>query len=105
LKPIILSQWKCGLKKEFFKVVGSAATVGRTDCSDHTILVKLLTFADFCFFSQCCSIWRCWLGVRKGIGPVKKTEWWDAGVVICLARGVDAYGPADSTAAHCLLLQ
>jgi len=50
LKPIILSQWKCGLKKEFFKVVGSAATVGRTDCSDHTILVELLTFADFCFF-------------------------------------------------------
>ena len=25
--------------------------------------------------------WRCWLGSRKGIRPVK-TEWWDVGVVI-----------------------
>jgi len=31
--------------------------------------------------------------------------WWDAGVVICLERGADAYGPADATATHCLLLQ
>ena len=28
-------------------------------------------------------VWRCWLGGRKGIRPVK-TEWWGAGVVICL---------------------
>jgi len=28
------------------------------------------------------------LGGRKGIRPVK-TEWWGAGVVICLQRGVD----------------
>jgi len=28
------------------------------------------------------------LGGRKGIRPVK-TEWWGAGVVICLERGVD----------------
>ena len=28
----------------------------------------------------------CWLGGRKGIRPVK-TEWWGAGVVICLERG------------------
>ena len=27
-------------------------------------------------------LWRCWLGGRKGIRPVK-TEWWGAGVVIC----------------------
>ena len=33
-------------------------------------------------------LWRCWLGSRKGIRPVK-TEWWGAGVVICL--GQDAY--------------
>jgi len=24
---------------------------------------------------------------RKGILPVKKTEWWDAGVVMCLGQG------------------
>ena len=31
-------------------------------------------------------LWRCWLGGRKGIRPVK-TEWWGAGMVICLERG------------------
>jgi len=37
----------------------------------------------------------------------KKTEWWGAGVVICLerARCRLAYGPADATATHCLLFQ
>ena len=32
--------------------------------------------------------WRCWLGGRNGIRPVK-TEWWGAGVVICLERVAD----------------
>ena len=31
------------------------------------------------------------LGGRKGIRPVKKTEWWDAGVVICSERGTDLH--------------
>jgi len=35
----------------------------------------------------------------------KKTEQWGAGMVICLERGADAYGPAAATATHCLLLQ
>ena len=35
-------------------------------------------------------LWRCWLGGRKGIWPVK-TEWWDAGIVICLERGADLH--------------
>ena len=48
-------------------------------------------------------LWRCWLGGRKGIRPVKN-EWWGAGVVICLEWGA-VYGPADVTATHCLLLQ
>jgi len=30
------------------------------------------------------------LGGRKGIRPVK-TEWWDAGVVICLEQGADLH--------------
>ena len=54
----------------------------------------------YCAFSAL----RCWLGGRKGIRPVK-TEWWGAGVVICLERGADAYGTVDDTATHCLLLQ
>jgi len=32
--------------------------------------------------------WRCWLGGRNGIRPVK-TEWWGAGVAVCLERGAD----------------
>ena len=50
-------------------------------------------------------LWRCWLGSRKGIRPVK--NW----VVRCWrgylsgARCRLAYGPADATATHCLLLQ
>ena len=50
-------------------------------------------------------LWYCWLGGRKGIRPVK--NW----VVGCWrghlsgARCRLAYGPADATAAHCLLLQ
>jgi len=35
-------------------------------------------------------LWRCWLGDRKGMGPVK-TEWWDAGVVVCLGWGADLH--------------
>jgi len=35
-------------------------------------------------------LWCCWLGGRKGIRPVK-TEWWGAGVVICLERDADLH--------------
>ena len=35
-------------------------------------------------------LWRCWLGGRQGIRPVK-TEWWGAGVVVCLERGADLH--------------
>ena len=35
-------------------------------------------------------LWRCWLDGRKGIRPVK-TEWWRAGVVICLELGADLH--------------
>ena len=35
-------------------------------------------------------LWRCWLGGRKVIRPVK-TEWWGTGVVICLERGADLH--------------
>ena len=35
-------------------------------------------------------LWRCWLGSRKGIRPVK-TEWWGTAVVICLLWGADLH--------------
>jgi len=41
--------------------------------------------------SQIC-LQCCWLGGRiKGIRPVKKTEWWGAGMVICLELGADLH--------------
>jgi len=36
-------------------------------------------------------LWHCWSGGRKGIRPVKKTEWWAAGMVICLERDADLH--------------
>jgi len=34
-------------------------------------------------------LWHCWLGIRKIIRPVKKIEWWDDGVGVCLERGAN----------------
>ena len=45
------------------------------------------------------------VGRHEGHPACRKTEWWGAVVVICLERSADAYGPADATATHCLLLQ
>ena len=36
-------------------------------------------------------LWRCWLGGRKGIRPVKNLEWWGTGMVICLEQGADLH--------------
>jgi len=50
-------------------------------------------------------LWRCWLGSRKGIRPVKN---WVVGCwhgYLSGARCRLAYGPADATATHSLLLQ
>ena len=50
-------------------------------------------------------LWRCWLGGRKGIRPVKN---WVVGCWHGYLYGAMcklAYGPADATATHCLLLQ
>jgi len=49
-------------------------------------------------------LWHCWLGGRKGILPVKN---WVVGCWHGYLSGVRcrlAYGPADATATHCLLL-
>jgi len=45
------------------------------------------------------------VGRQEGRPACKKTEWWGAGMVICLERGADLHGQADATATHCLLLQ
>jgi len=45
------------------------------------------------------------VGQQEGHLACKKTEWWGTGVVLSEARCRFAYGPADPTATHCLLLQ
>ena len=50
-------------------------------------------------------LWRCWLGGRNGIRPVKN---WVVGCWSGCLSGVRcrlAYSPANATATHCLLLQ
>jgi len=44
------------------------------------------------------------VGRQEGHPACKKTEWWDAGVVICLEQGADLH-LAQLMATHCLLLQ
>ena len=50
-------------------------------------------------------LWRCWLGCRKGIRPVKNrvVGYWHG--YLSGVRCRLAYGPADATATHCFLLQ
>ena len=36
-------------------------------------------------------LWCYWLGDRKGIRPVKKTQWWGTGVVSCLEQSADLH--------------
>jgi len=36
-------------------------------------------------------LWRCWLGGRKGIRPVKNFEWCSTGIVVYLERGADLH--------------
>jgi len=47
------------------------------------------------------------VGRQEGHPACKKTEWWGAGMVICLERGADLHMaqlmPVHAT--HCLLLQ
>jgi len=57
-----------------------------------------------CNYAAAVSALTLLVGWWKGIGPVK-TEWWGAGMIICLEQGADAYSPADAAATHCLLLQ
>ena len=81
---------------------------GRTLCQSTVALY--LDHFDFHFLCVCCTtlpsvLWRCWLGSRKGIRPVKN---WAVGCWHGYLSGVRcrlAYGPADATATHCLLLQ
>ena len=45
------------------------------------------------------------VGLQEGHLACNKTEWWRAGMVICLQQGADLHMATDATATHCLLLQ
>jgi len=67
-------------------------------------LVKWITV----YYSMLCMpsvLWRCWLGDRKSIWPVKNWVVWCWPGYLSGAQCRLAYGPADATATHCLLLQ
>ena len=56
--------------------------------SSRQVSPLTVTLTQYCFVPSV--LRRCWLGCRKGIRPVK-TEWWGAGVVVCLERGADLH--------------
>ena len=53
----------------------------------HTLDTKNFVMAYRSYLGLQC----CWLGGRKGIRPVKKTEWWDTGVAVCLEWCADLH--------------
>ena len=54
-------------------------------------LLSLCTFFFMCIPTLPSVLWRCWLGGRKGIRPVKNLVWWGTGMVICLERDADLH--------------
>ena len=58
--------------------------------SSNTIYLITNKISHSLLSSICSSVlWCCWLDGRKSIQPVKKLEWWGAGMVICLERGAN----------------
>jgi len=54
------------------------------------ILTTLITIdlMQAAFHAKPSVLWRCRMGSRKGIWPVK-TEWWGTGMLICLEQGAN----------------
>ena len=61
-----------------------------TCCIWNHILKSQTKYCDSAERTMPSVLWRCWLGSRKGIRPVKN-EWWGAGMVICLEQGADLH--------------
>ena len=68
--------------------VQTEATPGWDFC--HLVLEDIFCHNDQLKIHMPSVLWRCWLGGRKGIRPVK-TEWWGVGMVICMERGADLH--------------
>jgi len=64
-------------------------SVGYLPRHPHVVL-HLFDIKTYCTLTV---LWRCWLAGREGIRPVKRTEWWGAGMVICLELDADLHMP------------
>jgi len=89
------------LRSKFAGLYLNTLWEGGLACRDwETVLLDVFSYSGLPSV-----LWRCWLGGRKGIRPVKN---WAVGCwrgYLSGARCRLAYGPADATATHCLLLQ
>ena len=73
-------------------------------CRPRSVSRYCLLLCFYCKLLLPSVLWRCWLGCRKGIRPVKTAiGCWHG--YLSAVRCRLAYGPVDSTATHCLLLQ
>jgi len=61
----------------------------RLDGARSALPFYLLPIVSF-LYELVLVLWCCWFGSRKGVRPVK-TEWWDAGMVMCLGQGADLH--------------
>jgi len=92
----------CNFVKATSGLVLSLSTlVGMYDCVYPGIMYLRVHIKWFSF-----SALTLLVGSQEGHPACKKTEWWGAGVVICLERSAELHtGPADATATHGRLLQ
>jgi len=75
----------------------------KTPCHNSEFYFQIIIYMKFTHIIKLLGL-QC-LGGRKSIRPIKNQRW-DASMVICLGRGAEfAYGPADATAIHYVLLQ
>ena len=101
---IALEYWLRLANEQFFYSSSSIMTCNQSYIM--SILFNCVLFSSVLWHCWLASVlWRCWLGGRKGIRPVKNwlVRCWHS--YLSGARCRLAYGPADATATHCLLLQ
>ena len=82
-KPPICCFWKM-----FLNMVHISPT--KMTQMAYVLFVNRFFFVFYVWEALPSVLWRCWLGGRKGTWPVK-TEWWGAGMVICLEWGADLH--------------
>jgi len=101
-KSFLMSRWVCAKEVNIGNCISTT-----TDIHGSSFCMKPVRQGTLTFMTDCWTVlWCCWLGSRKGTRPVKKN--WVVGYWHGYQSGARcrlAYGPADATATHCLLLQ